>query len=275
MADPTPVSGIGAISRQARQTMDRVSEVERPTGTSYDQTVAKVFALFDQLDDQVAAAIATNSYTKAQIEDKLAQRAPISHSHDQADVSGTWTKAVNTTGDVAAANVTGTNVTGGNVYAQSVSTNITATRVAVWARTSDGFLGTAASSERYKTAIRVAELDPEAIISMEPVFYEYIAEREMYDRQVSGQVPYAYLPDRREPATEIGMIAERLHEAGLWPFVVYKRNRDDSPVLDENGQPVPDSILYPLWCVAQQVAIRHMWGKLQEIETRLATAGIA
>jgi hypothetical protein len=88
-------------------------------------------------------------------------------------------------------------------------------------------------------------------------------------------VPYSYLPDRREPATEIGMIAERLHEAGLWPFVVYKRDADDCPVLDDNGEAIPDSILYPLWCVAQQVAIRHMWGKLREIEARLATAGIA
>lgn len=264
MADPTPTTGIGGIAKGQQELRERASELERGTGTQYDQTVAKVFALFAQLDAQVAAAIAANSYTRAQIDQAIAGRAAAVHGHDQNDISGTWTK------DVVAPNVTG-----GNVYAQSVSTNITATRVAVWARTSDGFIGTAASSERYKTAIRLAELDPEAIIAMEPVFYEYTAEREMYEKQTAGTVPYAYLPDRRQPATEIGMIAERLHEAGLWPFVVYRRDADDCPVLDDNGEAIPDSILYPLWCVAQQVAIRHMWGKLREIETRLATAGIA
>lgn len=266
MADPTPSNGIAAIAKQQRETADRTSELERPTGTSYQQTAAKVFALFEQLDEQVAAAIAANSYTKAQIDDSLAGKAPTSHTHTQDQVTGTWSKDVNNSGSVTTATLFATGAPG---Y------NITGTRVAGWWETATGRAGTASSSEKYKTNIMPAEIDPRQILKAMPVWYQYKEAIEYAEWRRTCPMPLkAWNPEARAPK-EIGMIAERLHELGLWPFVVYKREDDGMTLcLDEDGEAIPDGIHYPNWSVALQVVVRYLDERITRIEARLDAADL-
>jgi hypothetical protein len=166
---------------------------------------------------------------------------------NQAQVTGDWVSA---------------NVTGGNVFAQSVGTNITATRVSVWGRTADGFLGTASSSERYKTNIVDALLSsPERakkILSIGVKHYNYIAELAKREENPDYHVHL-----------EVGAIAEDLHAAGLWEFVVYQRHEDDSLVLDENGEPVPDGIHYHLFSLAVLAVTQYQQARLDDLEERI------
>jgi hypothetical protein len=62
---------------------------------------------------------------------------------------------------------------------------------------------------------------------------------------------------------DAGMIAERLHEAGLWPFVVYRRDAWGRLVRDECGDVVPDGIHYINWGIALQHVAR--WERDQRV----------
>lgn len=210
-----------------RELQLRLSELERPDGSQVQSILVK---LQEAIDGLIGATDIT--------------------------IPGTLTA-----GGVLAGNVTGT-----NVFAQSVSTLITATRVAVWGRTSDGYLATASSSERYKTNIRPADIDPLKVLAIEPVYYQWIELVE--DRERRANLPLddpEYMADRHV-GTEVGMIAERLHEAGLWEFVVYLRNPDDSLMLDtETGQPIPEGIHYSNWGIALQVVARYLHSEHQKL----------
>lgn len=266
MADPTPSNGIQAIAQAQRETKERVSEVESPTGTQYDRTVAKVFALFAQLDQQVADAIAANSYTKSQLDNPTTGKAPVVHTHPVADVTGTWNKPVENT----------TTVKTGDIYAtQAPGYNITGTRVAAWWQTADGRGGTASSSEKYKTQISEADIDPRKILQAMPVWYRYKEAIEYAEYRRSCPAPLkCWNPEARAPQ-EVGMIAERLHELGLWAFVVYLREDDGMTLkLDADGEAIPDGIHYPNWSVALQVVVRYLDERITRIEDRLDAAGI-
>lgn len=118
---------------------------------------------------------------------------------------------------------------------------ITSARRATWTD-ANGFIGYAASSERYKQDVAPAEIDPEVILAIEPVVFRY-------KQQVDE------LGDDAE--VEIGYIAERLHEAGLTQFVFY----------DADGR--PEGIHYELWSVAVHAAARHVYNRVRALEERL------
>lgn len=235
----TPAMGqFAELVAQLAEVRRRVGVLEAPTGSQTADTLATLKML---VDDLVATV---NSLAASGV---------------------TWAGPVSTGGNVDAANVTG-----GNVFAQSVNTNITATRVAVWGRTSDGFIGTATSSEKRKANITPLDIDPNAVLSIEPVYYQWI--EQLQERERRANLPLVdpeYAADMHV-STEVGMIAERLHEAGLWQFVVYARNADDTLMLDEHGEAVPDGIHYVNWGVALQVVARHLATEMTAMRSDIA-----
>jgi len=241
-----------------------VRELQKPRAGQIFQQLDTLTGLVTDLEAQVDAVLTTLTYNRVQIDAKDA--AVRSEMIDHANNVGLSKHPLN--GNLTTSAIYGTNVTGGNVFAQSVATLISATRVSVWGRTSDGFIGTASSSERYKTNIAAATIDAAAVLSIEPVHYQYIAELEERERRAALPVGHAhYNPDYRV-GTEVGMVAERLHEAGLWQFVVYKRDQHDYLVLDDDGQPIPDGIHYTMWSVALQAVARAQAAQITELQAQ-------
>ena len=163
--------------------------------------------------------------------------------------------------NAGANNVYGANVTGANVFAQSVATIITATRVAVWGRTSDGYIATASSSRQYKDNIEPADIDPLAVLSLEPKHYQWIEQLRMRDDPTYE----GYVGPHHHVAVEAGFIAEEMHDLGLWQFVVYKRNPDDSLMLGPDGGAIPEGIHYQMLPVALVAVERYLFWLIQEL----------
>lgn len=151
------------------------------------------------------------------------------------------------TGDVDA-----NSVAGNRVYAREI-TEITGTRVSTWTDTATGLLGTASSSRRYKDHILPIDLDPAAILSIEPKWYSYIAELRKRDDESYEH----YVGPEYKVAIEPGMIAEDLHDAGLGAFVVY----------DQTGK--PNGIQYVMWVVALQTVVRSQQERIEDLERRV------
>jgi len=173
----------------------------------------------------------------------------------------------------------GSGVFNGGLYStDAYSFNITGTRVAGWHQI-DGHIGTASSSERFKTHIVDADLvaKAEAILDCQLVYYNYRAEiAKRDDPEAPGYIGPDYKVHR-----ELGMIAERLHEAGLWEFVVYERDvttKDQVTVDDEgnetvtqvyagdtlrlnaDGEPIPYSIHYENFSLGVLAATQYLYG---------------
>lgn len=181
---------------------DRLRLLEAPSGETLNSTVAKLQALVSNIQAQLDAYNASR-YTNAQIDTLVAGRAPVSHTHDQAQITGTWDKPVN--------NGTGGEVRTGNLYAsQAPGFNITATRVTAWLQSSDGRLGTASSSRRFKAAIRPADEEAMlAILDVEPKTFYYREEiRRRTRERINAGADYT-------PPREVGFIAEELEALGL------------------------------------------------------------
>jgi hypothetical protein len=164
--------------------------------------------------------------------------------------------------DVNAGNVTGTNVTGTNVFAVNagnVGGNITTSRTSTWARNSDGYIGNTLSSRVFKTNISPAALNVDAILSIEPKHYWW---KSAIDAKL------------KDPTTiiheEIGFIAEDVHAAGLWEFVVYQRNKDDSATLDAQGNAIPVALHYINWGIALQAVARSQAATIKQLQLDVA-----
>lgn len=198
--------------------------------------------------------------------------------------------AVSSPGDISPSSVSSSGTIAGNVVktASGPSTNITGTRVASWLQSSDGTIGTASSSQRYKQDIVPAAVDVKKILQIEVDYFHYIDEvRKRDDPTFDGYVGPSY-----PVALNIGVIAEQLHSLGLWEAVVYQREpmmvtrtvpqtttADDGSAtteqvdvevvvgdqlkLDTNGDPIPDGVHYELLAL-------YCLEVVQDHETRLA-----
>jgi len=286
MPDPRPVGD--TFEQQARETREqrrRTRQTEQPSGTMLSRLVETVTNRLAQIPGEVANAIAAQSMGKQEIIDRdqavTDAAAPKTHQHAASDLtSGGTTGTGFTVGGALGVNgaLTGQAATfTGGVQGQSVrattapSTNITGTRVAAWLQSSDGLLGTASSSERFKTNIRAAKLDPAAVLKLQVVYYQYIAELEQREQDPTYRV-----------ATEVGVIAERLHEAGLWQFVIYEREADGSVKVDDAGNPVCFGVRYELLALAlipvaqaQQKEIVSLRADITTINSKLSKLGIS
>lgn len=154
--------------------------------------------------------------------------------------------------------------------ANGPTNNITAARVACWLQNSDGLVGTATSSRRFKANEVTADVDPEAILSINVKFWNYIAEIAKRDDPTSPD----YVGPNYHVALNFGPIAEDLHAAGLWMAVVYERNDDGSLKLDDTGEPIPFSIHDSLWGYLVQIAAQSLANRLDAVEARLDAAGL-
>jgi hypothetical protein len=132
------------------------------------------------------------------------------------------------------------------------SVDITTTRRAAWIRQSDGEIAYASSSRDRKDNIRPAELDIDAIRAIGTYLYSYKAELGKQQENPDYHV-----------ATEIGVMAEELHELGLWQFVSYD-------TLDD-GTKKPAAVHYEILSLAALELAKTLANKLDTIERRLTT----
>lgn len=141
----------------------------------------------------------------------------------------------------------GTTYFGGNLSSDSTYANdITTTRRAMWISSTGGF-GYASSSRTKKQNIVSANLDVSSILSIDPVKFKYIKAVEE-----SG--------DAAE--TEIGFIAEDLHDAGLTEFVDYGMSGE------------PEGIHYQTYVVALQAVVRAQQQQIDDLKVRLENGGL-
>lgn len=145
------------------------------------------------------------------------------------------------------------NIRQGELAGAVYSRDLTGTRRSVFiSAPSAGYsdLGYSSSSRYKKQNIRAAELDVEQLRKIPVVLYRY---RKAVAAEKAGKIHHA--------PTEIGTIAEDLHELGLWQFVAY-----------EDGKPV--AVHYDLLALAAITLAQHTASRLDDLETRMTSAGI-
>lgn len=189
---PTPVGdGLGPLIAELTEIRRRLSELEIPTGTSQNSLVAQVQAALANIDATVAAAIAANSYTKAQIDSKIANPGTIA----PADV--------NASGQITS----GPSSTFVSTYARNNS--VVTSYVAAYIQSDGKFLATPSSVTRKRDITTYDGGDWRAIRT---VLYRLRA-RYILDLMNDG--------DGSSVPFEVGVIAEELVAAGFPELVVF------------------------------------------------------
>ena len=230
-----------ALVEQLRDFGRRLAELETPTGTSMNSLVAQVQQAIANITATVTAAIAANSYTKVQIDSKIASPGAIAPT------------TATTSGDVQ--------VGGKLLNPDAVSYVITTPRYTGWIETSTGRHGNTSSSRRFKQDIVDAQIDVDAFLSVVPFLFHYIAEvRKRDDPSFEEYIGPDYVV-----ADEYGLMAEDLDAAGMTPWVYY----------DADGR--PESVNYtmlvvPLLAAArqQQEQIASMTSAITDLLARVA-----
>lgn len=213
----------------------------RIDGSQFVRLYEKMQQLIADLETTVTNLVSANTYTKTQIDSKIASPGSISPTNVSA--SGT------------------VSVGGPFLNPDSATYNITGPRLTLWVETATGRHGNTASSRRYKMNERPADIDPLAVVSVAPRMFNYIAEiRKRDDPDYEEYVGPDYLV-----ADEIGLMAEDLHDAGLGHLVYYE---------EVDGSMVPAAVDYVMWSVTLHAAVRAMWERQDAIEARLDAAGI-
>lgn len=129
--------------------------------------------------------------------------------------------------------------------------NITGTRRAAWI--GDGgviVLGHTASTRTVKQDFALPKFTTAQLRGVQVTLYRYIAEVE----RAKAERGY-------KAALEIGVIAEELHELGLWPWVVYE---------GRGKKAVPVSVHYELLGLLAILLAQQAWDTLDNHEERLA-----
>lgn len=227
---PPDGDGLGPLLATIRDLRRRLDELEVPTGTSMGSLVAQVQAKLAELDSTVATLVATEvaarTYTKTEIDAKIASPGNIS--------PGTVTASGAVASSSTVSGTTGTFNSGlksTDVYSHDLTYGGGYT--ATWCH-SDGTLGTVPSSRRFKQDIRPNGLDLTALDRAEVVAFRYKAAVEN-------------LGDAAEWV--VGGIAEQFVDAGLGHTVM----------LDDEGLPysIEDRpLLYTLLAGYQDLARR-------------------
>lgn len=190
--------------------LERVRRLETPTGTSMTNLVAQVQAALVGIDQKVQDSIAANSYTKAQIDAKIASPGNISPGNVQA--SGN----IGAQGTIAA---NGTISTGQNLSAQGLvigvashNYNVTTGYVAAWIN-SDGTFGTSASSGAVKRDLVPLPASDVTKLLQLPTY--------------RGR----YIWDADDSPTKSFLLAEDVLAAGLGDDIVATIETDQGPML--------------------------------------------
>jgi hypothetical protein len=139
------------------------------------------------------------------------------------------------------------------VYAR----NLFGTRRGAWVQ-DDGTLGYASSKRAYKQDFEVPEWTVEQMIAI-PILHYRRRKAVAAERRGEGRA-----------ATEIGTIADAMHDLGLWEFVIYDGRGDDAVPVGVHYELLS---LAALW-LAQETARRMLAAedRLAALEARLAPA---
>lgn len=217
---------------------ERLRTLEAPSGEALSNTVAKLQALVTDIQAQLDAYMA-GKYTNAQID-------ALVNNGDNA-VAAQIQPAINST-------LGGSVTIGGNLTVNgqarvpdAYNTDITWTRRTSWVG-NDGRLGYASSSADKKTAITPADIDPAAVLELEPREFYYREEIRRRTRlRINEGVDYT-------PAREVGLLAHELDELGLG-WLVYH---------DEDGH--AEGIEYSMLTVALLAVARDQERRLRALE---------
>lgn len=280
---PPPGNGFDQLIKRIADLEQAVRTLQRPTGTSVGSLVSRVDETLANIDAEVIDSINTNSYTKSVIDGK-----------DSATLNSAVSTAVAQSNAFTLAGYTASGaISASDLFTRNGPTqNITQTRVSTWTRTSDGLVGTASSSERFKTDIEAVDLDHlRAILGVQVVHFSYLDEVRRRDDPSFEE----YVGPDYHVAVNIGSLAERLHEAGLWEFVIYEReniveqlpgeqNEDGSPgepvevivgdrlKLDDDGEPIPFGIHDILLAYSLIPIVADHEQRLAAVEARMEQA---
>lgn len=227
-----PGDGLAVLRTIIDDIRSRLAELERPTGTSLTSLVAQVQAALANLAAQVSAEISAQSYTRTQIDSKVASPGDIAPGAVTASGIGRFNAGLKST------DVHSRSVTYGGAY------------TATWTHV-DGTMGTAPSSRRFKRDIVPAKVDVEALERAEVVNYRY---RDAVDN----------LGDEAEVL--LGGIAEQFVDAGLGHAVL--RDADGLPFTIED-RPLVYTLLAGYQ--AQANRIRTLEERLSSLEARALT----
>lgn len=268
-----------AITKSVLQLVSFGDQSGQRTGNVLTQLQATIQALsvnLSNLNTRFTAALTTMTFDASQVVSGIINISRIP-TIPASQVSGTWTSSVSTGGTVSASGniASGSNLTAGydvvasnNVYAPTgglIAGNIAGTRQTAWIEVASGRIGNTSSSARFKTNIRESSIDPLKVLSIMPKYYQYISEvRKRDDPNYEF-----YVGPKYHVSLEIGMIAEDLHAAGLWEFVLYNYEKDGTLSLDPMGNPIPNSIHYINWAIALQVVARYQQKRIDNLESRL------
>lgn len=235
--------------RQERETRDAL----RFDGSQFVRLYEKMQALIADLTSTVTTLVSSLTYTKVQIDSKVASPGAI------APTSVTASGGISAGGDLS--------VGGQFNCVDSYNFDITYTRRTAWLG-NDGRLGYASSSRTKKTAIRPANIDVDAFLSLEPQSFEYIAQHAW--KQFAATLPEddpRYNPDYQVPTDE-GLIAEEMVEAGLSQYVIF----------DAEGNPEGieySMLVVPLLAVARAQNVRLVAVEAENVTLRNQIATIA
>jgi len=201
----TPAIGaLDHVNTQRERTQEQIVELQRPTGTSVEELAERVTKNLATVDARIDTGVAARSYSKADIDSKVANPPSVS------------TSSVTASGNVTAV---------GQVYSElplrspgSRNYNVSTNYVAGWIN-SDGTIGTSQSSRRFKQDIEEATIDPQAVLGLQLFQFRYIDEVRKRDDPTHPN----YVGPDYHVQVNLSVMAEDLHEAGLWQFVVYER----------------------------------------------------
>lgn len=157
--------GLDVIAQHFRDIWARLAELERPTGTSLNSLVSQVQAALANITSTVSAAIAANSYTKAQIDSKIASPGAISPS------SVSSSGAVSAGGNVSAA---GQVISSGVVVSPGTKANTVTVGYSAVYIDSSGNMGGNTSSRRFKQDISVVKTNVPGFLGLKTYRFRYI-----------------------------------------------------------------------------------------------------
>lgn len=274
-----------AVTKVITQLSNFGDQTGQKTGNTLSQLQSTIQALgvsVSNLNTKFSAALSTLTFDAGQVVSGVFSISRIP-TIPTSQISGTITNTVSSSGNVSAAgsifggtvSATAGNVSassdvtaGNNVYAPTsgvIAGNIPGTRLTLWVEVATGRIGNTSSSERFKMNIRESDIDPIKVLQIVPKYYQYISEV----RKRDDPTYQFYVGPDYHVALEIGMIAEDLHAAGLWQFVVYDHDEDGKLSLDPMGEPIPNSIHYINWAIALQVVARYQQDRINSLESRL------
>lgn len=157
--------GLDSIVRELKELWRRLRELERPTGTSLNSLVAQVQAALANINATVAAAVAANSYTRAQIDSKIASPGNISPGSVTAGGSISSAGNISASGQVISAGV----VNSPGTKANTVTVGYSAVYI-----DSSGNMGGNTSSRRFKQDISAVKTDVPGFLGLSTYRFRYI-----------------------------------------------------------------------------------------------------